>query len=230
MADQPESLADYFERTKRSHQRSLRKLGHRASWMDGDSYVPPMALPYIHFDSYNRDVLSVLSMLGVRPGGAIEQVDPKTQTTLMLDPPYQRGSVWGRERQINLIRSVLMGIPHGSVFLNTRHILQPVVVVDGRQRIEALFAFVKGDFGIPAEWLDGERGEHMLSLDAAEIERRKQSGEPVFFHEFTMPGKRFVMSRPFPTLETKFPTEAEEKVVFDLVNHGGVPAGSSDFA
>lgn len=196
-----------------------------------DGYVVGMALPHIHFDSYNRDIAGVLSMLGVQPGsGEIKEIDPFEQTTLMLDPPYQRGSVWGEERQRNLIRSVLMGIPHGSVFLNMRHILHPMVVIDGRQRIEALFAFVKGDFGIPADWLDGKRGEDLLELDAAEIERRKRSGELLFFQDFSLPGKRFFLARPFPTLETKFPTVEEEKLVFDLVNHGGVRAGESDFA
>ena len=29
-----ESLVDFFERTKRAKRRSLRKLGHRAEWME----------------------------------------------------------------------------------------------------------------------------------------------------------------------------------------------------
>jgi hypothetical protein len=71
---------------------------------------------------------------------------------LDLNPPYQRGSVWGVERKRNLIRSLLMGLPIGAVFLNSRHIMQPDRVVDGKQRIEAILDFLGDGLAVPAEW------------------------------------------------------------------------------
>jgi len=39
---------------------------------------------------------------------------------LLLDPPYQRGDVWGYKRQANLIRSILLGVPIPSIIINDR--------------------------------------------------------------------------------------------------------------
>lgn len=83
---------------------------------------------------------------------------------LDLNPPYQRGSVWDDARRRNLMRSLLMGLPIGSVVLNRRdHAPAPagftaaapyIAVVDGKQRIETLRAVTDGLLPIPAVWVD----------------------------------------------------------------------------
>jgi hypothetical protein len=76
-----------------------------------------------------------------------------------LDAPYQRGSVWTIEQRQALIKSLLMGIPVGTVIIA----VQPYGsdthyrVVDGKQRVETIQRFVCGDFPIPAEWVEWER-------------------------------------------------------------------------
>jgi hypothetical protein len=57
---------------------------------------------------------------------------------LDLNPPYQRDHVWGEERRRNLIRSLTMGLPIGAIFINSRDIMEPEVVLDGKQRIETV--------------------------------------------------------------------------------------------
>lgn len=39
---------------------------------------------------------------------------------LLLSPPYQRGLVWGHKRKVNLIRSLLLGVPIPSIVVNDR--------------------------------------------------------------------------------------------------------------
>jgi hypothetical protein len=170
-----------------------------------------VALPYIHFDAYNRDINGVLSLAGFDTLGAEYPPEAKDRRDdLVLDVAYQRGSVWSEEKQRNLVKSVLMGVPFGSIYLNHRHILEPFVVVDGKQRIEALIAFVKDELWIPAEWVE----ENRLATDP--------TAGRLHFSDLNVTGKRFFMSRPCPTLDTKLKTEAEERDLYLLINYGGL--------
>lgn len=72
---------------------------------------------------------------------------------LLLDPPYQRGDVWGVERRRNLIRSILLGLPIGALIFNDRFSAEwkgpkaeslKMAVIDGRQRITTLLLFMRG--------------------------------------------------------------------------------------
>jgi hypothetical protein len=77
------------------------------------------------------------------------------EATFELDPDFQRGHVWDQEKQIRFVEFVLRGgagsrdihfncpgwqaqTPKGSRF----------VLVDGKQRIEAVCAFMRGDFPV----------------------------------------------------------------------------------
>ncbi len=65
---------------------------------------------------------------------------------LILDPPFQRGSVWTTEQQEAWILSVLGGLPLPAVFVNKPSAFHTewgtkMVVIDGRQRLEAMMAF-----------------------------------------------------------------------------------------
>lgn len=72
---------------------------------------------------------------------------------LDLDAPYQRGSVWTVDQRRWLIRSVLLGIPVGSILVaNTDNGDKPWRIVDGKQRIEAIRAFANDEFDVPASW------------------------------------------------------------------------------
>jgi hypothetical protein len=72
-----------------------------------------------------------------------------------LDAPYQRGSVWSDDQRRNLIKSVLMGVPLGAIVRSrgdARTEGNLFRVVDGKQRIESIFAFTDGDLDVPADW------------------------------------------------------------------------------
>lgn len=71
---------------------------------------------------------------------------------LVLDAPYQRASVWDEPRKANLIRSMLMHLPVGTVVVA----LLPGSakrVVDGKQRLETLLSFAADGFSVPGWWL-----------------------------------------------------------------------------
>jgi hypothetical protein len=80
--------------------------------------------------------------------------DLKKRGLLDLDPPYQRRSVWNQAYKDNFIDTILMQYPAPAIFLyeevtpdgtSTYH------VVDGKQRLTAVFEFVTGIFPIAEE-------------------------------------------------------------------------------
>lgn len=64
---------------------------------------------------------------------------------LVIDPDFQRNSVWGLKQKMELVESILMGIPIPVMYLfemknGTKQ------VVDGRQRITAILDFLNNKF------------------------------------------------------------------------------------
>lgn len=141
---------------------------------------------------------------------------------ILLSPPYQRGDVWGLTRQRNLIRSILLGVPIPSIIVNDRFSASynskgsewdeaeklAVAVIDGKQRITAILAFLGDKLTVPGEWfgLDGE----------------------VKFSELPMPRQRGFRQRPIQCCEGQLLSLEAEKEIFELVNFGGVPQGETD--
>lgn len=146
----------------------------------------------------------------------------------ILDPPYQRGSVWDDTRRRNLIRSMLMGLPVGSIVVNHRgYNVGPafMAVVDGKQRIEALRAVADGLLPIPAVWVDARfRGQtQMVDIDGQTI-------EAVIVDSGTHPFMAIIEDFPLPTLRAEVKTKAEKAAIFMLVNFGGVEQTEADRA
>ena len=75
---------------------------------------------------------------------------------LELDPDFQREHVWTKEQQISYVEYILMGGEVGkNIIFNCatwpRGITEPITLVDGKQRIEAVRAFMRNDlpaFGV----------------------------------------------------------------------------------
>lgn len=134
---------------------------------------------------------------------------------LLLSPPYQRGDVWGPVRQRNLIRSVLLGIPIPSIIINDRLGAETwaddysIAVIDGKQRITALLAFLDDVLEVPGEWF-GLTG-------------------PVKWSGLSVVQQRFFKNTPLGFTEGRLPSLAAEQEVFDLVNFGGLAQGETDF-
>lgn len=139
---------------------------------------------------------------------------------LNLNPPYQRGDVWGGERQRNLIRSLLLGIPIASVIVNDRFDAkwgEEIVVIDGKQRITTILKFLDDSLQIPRDWVS----EEDIEMSPCGL---------VSFKDCTLRFQRHFRNATMATCEGQLPSEDAEREVFELVNFGGVPQGETDNA
>lgn len=149
---------------------------------------------------------------------------------LDLDAPYQRGHVWGVERQRALIESLLDGTPIPAIIMNDRFRAKfsaegydqdrnwSFAVIDGKQRITAIQSFISDKFTVPAEWFN----ETDIVEDAA-------GKENIVFSDLEKSFVRGFKMTTIPVAEGQFATLEAEKVIFDRVNFGGVAQGESDF-
>jgi len=93
-----------------------------------------------------------------------------------LAPPYQRELVWKPKQKSELIESILMGIPLPLMYFfeDSHGIFQ---VVDGKQRLNALFAFLNNEFSLTdltiLKDLKGKRFKHLEARLQAKLEDYK---------------------------------------------------------
>ena len=73
--------------------------------------------------------------------------------TFEIDPDFQRGHVWDRTKQIRYVEYVLRkGVGARDIFFNSPGWMQQevaggrFVLVDGKQRLEAVRSFLRGEF------------------------------------------------------------------------------------
>jgi hypothetical protein len=149
-----------------------------------------------------------------RPIDVVSYWSRDKDSRLLLDPPYQRGDVWGVKRRQNFIRSILLGVPIPSMIVNDRMLAawkddSRIAVIDGKQRITTLLMFFNDALPIPGEWV-GVSNESILFSEMSKVQQRK------------------ICNCPLPFSEGRLPTVKAEKEVFDLVNFGGLVQGESD--
>lgn len=163
-----------------------------------------------------------------------------------LTAPYQRGSVWTEEQRRNLIKSLLIGIPIGAVTVAKQDIRSTgpyYRVVDGKQRIETLWAFVDGILSVPRDWFDhrdldltpmtvrewvawddltprGHRRFEGCTLGTVEFDSQSETVE---LAEPDAQGNRFVHRR-----RTPVEALAAEAELYLLINFGGVEQTAAD--
>jgi hypothetical protein len=134
---------------------------------------------------------------------------------LVLSPPYQRGDVWGGKRRVNLIRSILLGVPIPSIVVNDRirgewgdddlH----YAVIDGKQRCTTILMFFDDKLAIPGGWMEIDKSE-------------------VVFSELPIPKQRRFKNQAIGFCEGALRTLEAEQEVFELINFGGVAQGEND--
>lgn len=145
---------------------------------------------------------------------------------LDLAPDYQRGSVWTPQQRRDLIRSILLGLPIGAIIINARDTDTAdnlrrygndygFAVVDGKQRIEAIEAFLNDELEVPADWFE----DRALGPDV---------GGTVTYSQLSRPGQRFFRNTPIGVVEANLETLADEAAVFGLVNSTGVAQRPDD--
>jgi uncharacterized protein with ParB-like and HNH nuclease domain len=87
---------------------------------------------------------------------------------LIMDPPYQRRSVWNQEYKDYFVDTVLHGYPAPAIFLfreTTPEGISRYSVVDGKQRLSTLFDFATNSFPVNENYkLTSHRGNYFKDL------------------------------------------------------------------
>lgn len=90
-----------------------------------------------------------------------------------LDSSFQRNEVWKEKQQIELIESVLIGLPI-PLFYFSKNEEGTLIVVDGRQRLTAFFKFMDNGFALKdlkhLPELNGKKFSSLDSLTQSKIE------------------------------------------------------------
>lgn len=123
---------------------------------------------------------------------------------LIIDPDFQRLFVWNIKQKSELIESILMGIPLPVIYLFEQNDGR-LQVVDGRQRLTAIFQYMNNEFSLFSELkiLKGKRGKKFKDLS------------------FLMQGK--IEDFQMTIYRIQPPTPEKVKFdIFDRVNRGGV--------
>jgi len=85
--------------------------------------------------------------------------------SVVLDPDFQRENVWSRKQKSELVESILMGIPLPVMYF-AEDKLGNLQVIDGRQRLTALFTYLNNDFPISsAPILSSIKGKKFSQLE-----------------------------------------------------------------
>ncbi len=134
---------------------------------------------------------------------------------LLLSPPYQRGDVWGTKRRVNLIRSIVLGIPISAIVVNDRlrggwdEGQWQYAVIDGKQRCTTILMFFRDELRVPGWWF-GMQQESVCFSEIPKVNQRRFRNYVISFDEACLPN-----------------LQAEEEV-FELINFGGVRQGERD--
>lgn len=128
---------------------------------------------------------------------------------IILDSEFQRGEVWNRKQQSELIESVLIGLPLPLMYLYEDKNAN-LIVVDGRQRLTAFFKYMDDGYGLSGlKILDNLSGKKFSDL------------EPVLqskLEDFQLMAQ--IIKPPTPDT-VKFQ-------IFDRVNRGGTPLNNQE--
>lgn len=151
----------------------------------------------------------------------------------VLDAPYQRGPVWDICQKQNLVLSLLQGLPIGAIVTNVRpwneeHPEVYAAVVDGRQRIETLRAFVDGDFAVPAAWFGPDARGTYIEATCGLIDYDGRSVEGVRFPDLTKAARRHFLNKPVNVTEGSLATIEAEADLYRRINFAGTAQTAAD--
>jgi hypothetical protein len=138
--------------------------------------------------------------------------------------------VWTPEQRVNLVRSLLLGVPVAALVLNRRGSNTAwkrnegdpgdvwYACIDGKQRLTTMHMWWRGEFSIPADWLEERMlGDHCLAM--------------VTVRDLSDVGRRFMDNRcMIPVAEAALDSLAEEAEVYGLINSAGTAQTTADLA
>lgn len=104
---------------------------------------------------------------------------------LILDDSFQRKTVWTRKQKSQLIESLLLGIPIPYLYLYEGK-YGDLIVIDGRQRLSAIFQFLDNKFALSnmefIKELDGKKAKDLTDNLVDKFENYKAKIEDSHLH------------------------------------------------
>ena len=89
---------------------------------------------------------------------------------LEIRPDFQRKAVWSAIAQVMLIDSIIKDIPMPKIYLETKMVddVKYRIVIDGQQRLTAIFDYIDGKFTMPDKYGEKWAGKTFEQLDITE--------------------------------------------------------------
>jgi hypothetical protein len=165
---------------------------------------------------------------------AIDLFHQVERRRIRLDPPYQRGRVWTDGQRLDLMYSLLSGYPVGTLILNNRaggswgDFTVDYAVIDGKQRLETVCDWFRGDLPIPASWVPaGWITAESLTAGLVDF----GDGDYITEADLTPAAElHFETAMSLPVVTARLGDLAAEAEVYRLVNTGGTAHTAADLA
>ena len=95
----------------------------------------------------------------VRSKDLIDVVNEVKSRRLIMSPYFQRNLVWRQIHKIDFIKTILLGYPFPQIFIAKGNIDLATMtttscIVDGQQRMNTIFEYVKGEFKVDNKFFD----------------------------------------------------------------------------
>lgn len=100
--------------------------------------------------------------------GKASRTDDDLCPRWILDPGFQRGSVWSKDQKVAWIESILRGLGLPSIIVNRFPREHPTycwseIVIDGQQRLRATAEFMQNKFKVYGEYYGHQSGAFQRS-------------------------------------------------------------------
>jgi len=136
------------------------------------------------------------------------------ESSMVLSPDFQRDDVWTKKKKVQLIESILLGIPLPAFYFS-EDVNGNFLVVDGKQRLNAIFSFIMGKVELDSRL-------RFLAVDA-------DSKKSVRFDELQPKIQRKVEDFPLMCHVIGIATPPFlRNEIFVRVNRGGVPLNQQE--
>lgn len=136
------------------------------------------------------------------------------EDSLVLEPDFQRGFVWNRKKKIELIESILLGIPLPTFYFS-QDINGNYLVVDGKQRLKAIFDYITEN--------------EYLSSEYSFLTKDQKNRNKIFFSDLQSKIQRKIEDFSLNCYVVGANTPALiQNEIFIRVNRGGVPLNQQE--
>jgi hypothetical protein len=127
---------------------------------------------------------------------------------LETSPAFQRGSVWTLEQKQEWIKSIMDRLPLPAIFINEHQYGKgaygdKIVIIDGKQRVEAILGFINNEFPV--------NGEYYKDQDDLFKRGFQQAGIPIVTCQFETEKECIELYVRLLTTGTQHTTEEIEK-------------------